>query len=191
MRPPPRDEAETDKVCPERSVKWRTAVLGWASRSSTVRIDTSIPASLAIRKLWGRLGSSGAISSRPATMARSVPWPAPVDAKDPWSKISAWAGWLPSRCRATRPIRAAPAVWELDGPTITGPIMSKMFKETPHFPKRRDGRGRPARFGKGQTLAALLHYLRLDQVGGTALADGDAGGDNHRVAGFDNAFLSG
>src|SRR5437763_1371356 len=28
--------------------------------------------------------------------------------------------------RATRPRRAVPAVWELDGPTITGPITSRI-----------------------------------------------------------------
>ena len=27
----------------------------------------------------------------------------------------------------TKPSRTAPAVWELDGPTMTGPMMSKMF----------------------------------------------------------------
>ena len=41
--------------------------------------------------------------------------------------LPARAGRLPSIRRATRPMRTAPAVWELLGPTMTGPMISKMF----------------------------------------------------------------
>ena len=45
------------------------------------------------------------------------------------SHIDGWRlffGAVPSSVRAMEPIRTAPAVWELDGPTITGPRISKM-----------------------------------------------------------------
>ena len=71
--------------------------------------------------------SSGRIPSRPATSARSVPWPVPVAAKEPWSSSSARRGVLPSSLRVRNPILAAPAVWDDDGPTIMGPMISKMF----------------------------------------------------------------
>src|SRR5699024_9937121 len=38
--------------------------------------------------------------------------------------MSTGSGCPPNRLRARSPILAAPAVWEDDGPTITGPIMS-------------------------------------------------------------------
>ena len=52
--------------------------------------------------------------------------------KEPDSAISAWAG-VPSssRRRAMRPMRTAPAVCELLGPTITGPSISKRFMRDP------------------------------------------------------------
>ena len=37
----------------------------------------------------------------------------------------------------------------------------------------------------------LVDDLSLDQVGGTALADGHAGGNDHSITGFDEAFLLG
>ena len=40
--------------------------------------------------------------------------------------MSALTGRSPSSVRAIRPIRTAPAVWELDGPTMIGPRISKM-----------------------------------------------------------------
>ena len=64
--------------------------------------------------------------SRPPTSARSVPWPEPVSAKEPYRWMAAFTGGAPSSVRAMAPIRAAPAVWELEGPIITGPSMSKM-----------------------------------------------------------------
>ena len=44
--------------------------------------------------------------------------------------MAAFTGVLPSSVRAMLPIRAAPAVWELDGPTMTGPRISKMSMES-------------------------------------------------------------
>ena len=92
MRPPPREEALTTTVRPRSPIKVSTAVLGWASRRSTVWMLTCILASLASWKLWGMSGSSGFMASSPATMALSVPCPAPVAAKEPCSPISARAG---------------------------------------------------------------------------------------------------
>ena len=70
--------------------------------------------------------SSGFMPSSPATRARSVPWPGPVSAKEPCRWILASTGSSPSSVRAMLPMRTAPAVWELDGPTITGPRISKI-----------------------------------------------------------------
>src|SRR5689334_19198264 len=39
--------------------------------------------------------------------------------------MDAFWGVPPTRHRAIRPIRQAPAVWELEGPTMTGPMMSR------------------------------------------------------------------
>ena len=55
-----------------------------------------------------------------------VPWPTPVSAKEPWRCTAAFTGSSPSRVRAMRPMRTAPAVWELEGPTMMGPMISKM-----------------------------------------------------------------
>ena len=86
----------------------------------------SSPCSPAAAKLLGIRRSSGFMPSRPATSARSVPWPRPVSAKEPYRPMSALTGRSPSSVRAIRPIRTAPAVWELDGPTMIGPRISKM-----------------------------------------------------------------
>ena len=51
----------------------------------------------------------------------------PVAAKEPWSSSSARRGVLPSSLRVRNPILAAPAVWDDDGPTIIGPMISKIF----------------------------------------------------------------
>ncbi len=62
--------------------------------------------------------------SSPPTMARWVPWPSPVAAKEPCSRIVARSGVSPRIARAMSPSRQAPAVWDDDGPTMTGPRMS-------------------------------------------------------------------
>ena len=45
-------------------------------------------------------------------------------ANEPYSVNSARAGAAASRLRAMRAMRSAPAVWELEGPTMMGPTMS-------------------------------------------------------------------
>ena len=69
--------------------------------------------------------------------------------------------------------------------------MSKMFKETPHFQKA--GRWRPScPICRGPDPCQLYFTTcALIKLVEPLLPMGDAGGDNHRVAGFDNAFLSG
>ena len=62
---------------------------------------------------------------RPATSARSVPWPRIVFANAECSSNRASTGSSSSRARATRESRQAPAVCEEDGPTMTGPTMSR------------------------------------------------------------------
>ena len=44
-----------------------------------------------------------------------------------WSMISAFTAGAPRRERVMSPILAAPAVWELDGPIMTGPKISNTF----------------------------------------------------------------
>ena len=102
-------------------------MLGWAPRRAVRPRVSSIPAASASSKERGSRASSGRIPSRPATSARSVPWPVPVAAKEPWSSSSARRGVLPSSLRVRNPILAAPAVWDDDGPTIIGPMISKIF----------------------------------------------------------------
>jgi hypothetical protein len=41
--------------------------------------------------------------------------------------MSACTGFCPRIAAARRPRRQAPAVWELDGPIMTGPIISNTF----------------------------------------------------------------
>ena len=60
----------------------------------------------------------------PATIAVSVPWPRPVCAKEPYRVTEAAFTLPPARRLATCPMRTAPAVWELEGPIIRGPIIS-------------------------------------------------------------------
>ena len=126
-RPPPREEAVTSSRFPAASSTRSNTVLGWAPRRAARPRVSSIPAASASSKERGSRASSGRIPSRPATSARSVPWPVPVAAKEPWSSSSARRGVLPSSLRVRNPILAAPAVWDDDGPTIIGPMISKMF----------------------------------------------------------------
>ena len=95
--------------------------------------------------------------------------------------MSAFTGWLPSRWRATRPMRAAPAVWELDGPTMMGPIISKMFKKHSAFVKRVGVWGRPAPprvrrtsvfdLDKSKTLAQSgIHFRCANKITGSPAA---------------------
>ena len=131
MRPPPREEACTSSSRPPAVDSCRMAVFGCASFNSILSKVNASPCSTASAKLSGMWMSSGFMPSRPATSARSVPWPVPVAANEPESVIFAVAGCPPSSRRAISPIRTAPAVWELEGPTMTGPRISKMFMEAP------------------------------------------------------------
>ena len=124
MRPPPTEAAFIERTRPVRLVSRSTAVFGWAERSSTGWMLNFIPCSLASPKLSGRRGSSGRRPSRPATSARSVPWPRPVVAKLPYRPMSASTGISPSSFCAVYPILAAPAVWLEEGPIMTGPRTS-------------------------------------------------------------------
>ena len=101
------------------------AVLGWASLTSLFLNSKSSPISFAISKLSGILISSGSKPKRPATNALSVPCPLPVAANEPDNIISAFTGFSPSSLAVISPILQAPAVCELDGPTIIGPSISK------------------------------------------------------------------
>ena len=95
----------------------------WNNLLSTYSVKSS-PACCAREKLSGMRSSSGSMPSSPATSARAVPWPRPVAAKLPCSRISAVFGASPNRLRAVSPMRTAPAVWLLEGPVITGPSTS-------------------------------------------------------------------
>ena len=75
---------------------------------------------------WMLSGStvSGEAPSRPASTARSVPWPIPVSASEPYRRTatSAVCPSSPSRLSPSTNSRAArigPMVWELDGPMPT------------------------------------------------------------------------
>ena len=54
----------------------------------------------------------------------SVPCPLYVSLNEPYNVILTFSGCSPKIYLVNRPIRTAPAVCELDGPTITGPIIS-------------------------------------------------------------------
>ena len=110
MRPPPVEAAWRTSFLPSALSTASTAVLGWASRRWMVWKRNSSPCPTAISKLSGMPRSSGFIPRSPATRARSVPWPCPVSAKEPWRPISARTGAAPSSVLAMRPIRTAPAV---------------------------------------------------------------------------------
>ena len=61
------------------------------------------------------------------TAEMQVPKTGKVFAKEPCKNMCAFTGVFPRRALVTRPIRAAPAVCELDGPIMTGPRMSNTF----------------------------------------------------------------
>ena len=103
-------------------------MFGWASLTSLCLISKSSPKPPANSKLSGILISSGSKPKSPATIALSVPCPLPVAANEPESIISALIGFSPKSFAVIRPILQAPAVCELDGPTIIGPSISKTLK---------------------------------------------------------------
>ena len=103
--------------------------------SSTFRKEKDIFLPVASLKLTGILSSSTCIPRSPATSARSVPCPLPVAANEPCIYIFASATGSPRSLLDMSPILTAPAVCELDGPTITGPIISIRFIFS-HFPPK-------------------------------------------------------
>ena len=127
MFPPPILEPRRDTWRPFASVKVTRAVFGWAPSMSPVEIWTLSPAAFASSGAWRMRTSSVAIPMIPAIRALSVPCPLYVFAKDPWRRMSAFTAGAPRRVLVIRPILAAPAVWELEGPIITGPSISNTF----------------------------------------------------------------
>src|SRR5699024_1818201 len=69
-------------------------------------------------------GSSVLKPNKPPTKAKSVPCPLYVLANDSYKLIFIHSGSIPNNVLAASPIRAAPAVCELEGPIITGPMIS-------------------------------------------------------------------
>jgi hypothetical protein len=68
--------------------------------------------------------------------------PLAVRANEPCSSMRARSGVPPTRPRARRPRRHAPAVCDDDGPTITGPMMSRRETTGGAGNGRMDGRRR-------------------------------------------------
>src|SRR5699024_8349614 len=69
-------------------------------------------------------GSSVLKPNKPPTKAKSVPCPLYVLKNDSYQSISILAGSIPNNVLAASPIRAAPAVCELEEPIITRPMIS-------------------------------------------------------------------
>ena len=127
MLPPPTDAPVTSIRFPLTPLRRSRTVLGcapfnWISSKVTLR-----PRRFASSRLSRSRASSAATSISPPTTARSVPCPRHVRANEPQKPTRASATSSPNSRLATRPMRAAPAVCELDGPIITGPTMSKRF----------------------------------------------------------------
>ena len=60
---------------------------------------------------------------------------------------AAATGCSPSSRRVMSPMRAAPAVWEDEGPTMMGPMMSKMFMTISFGERNRGHSGMAPRMG--------------------------------------------
>src|SRR5665213_971372 len=98
-------------------------------------------------------------------MARSVPWPVPVRANDPCSSIFAVSGVPPISARAISPSRHAPAVCDDDGPTMTGPMISRRETISEHL-RRDDGGDRHPDLG-----FVVTGGMQEDFVGGRVGVD--------------------
>ena len=103
-------------------------MLGWASSKSTSSKLKLSPMFFASSNESGMRGSSTLSPSSPAMRATMVPCPSPVSAKEPKSPMRAMVGCSPKIARARSPSLTAPAVWLLEGPTMTGPMMSNMLR---------------------------------------------------------------
>ncbi len=105
--------------------RWNSRSIGSSNTISCWPARRSRPL-LRIRSSVGSIaaGSSvaGSMPSRPSRIARSVQWPRPVSASDPYSCAPTFAVRVtsPSDCNSRTNAQAAfigPIVWELDGPT--------------------------------------------------------------------------
>ena len=123
--PPPMETPRISRVRPSRLSQRMSTVLGCATSVVVSQtMSTCTPAAFARAKASATRGSSVASSRMPATSALSVPWPDPVAAKEPYRVKTARSGCSPKSFRAMEARAKAPAVCELDGPTMMGPIMS-------------------------------------------------------------------
>ena len=123
--PPPMETPRISRVRPSRLSQRMSTVLGWATSVVVSQmISTDTPAAFARAKASATRGSSVASPRMPATSALSAPWPDPVAAKEPYRVKTARSGCSPKSFRAMEARAKAPAVCELDGPTMMGPIMS-------------------------------------------------------------------
>ena len=127
IREPPSDCPMISRLLPSCPCRKSCAVFGCASFNCASPNSMCMPCSSASISACGIRASSGCIPSNPATSAFRVPCPFPVVRKLPYNKIRAETGCSPNSFRLIYPILTAPAVWELDGPTITGPTTSNIF----------------------------------------------------------------
>ena len=105
--------------------------------------------------------------------------------------MAALTGGAPSSVRAMAPILAAPAVWELEGPIITGPSMSKissiekLLSEcvegiVPHNAARDNGFVGGCRHVRlTKTGKRLIIHLKDAAINGRRLVTAPRGGDIH------------
>lgn len=103
------------------------ALLGWTSRRTQVPKEKDSPRSRARRKLSGTRPSAGERPSSPGHQGLVGAVALSGGGKGAVEQQLGPDGSCPSRARAMRPMRTAPAVWELEGPTMTGPRMSNRF----------------------------------------------------------------
>ena len=123
--PPPTLTPRTSSAPPSASTMRASTVLGCSTAASrSQQNEKASPAACARSNESRTPRSSGSRPKRPAMSALSVPWPDCVCANEPYSVNSARTGAAASRLRAMRAMRSAPAVWELEGPTMMGPTMS-------------------------------------------------------------------
>ncbi len=123
--PPPTLTPRTSSRVASGSSMTMSTVLGCsASRRVSRTNSTSRPRSRAMENESRISRSHASKPSMPATSALSVPCPEPVCANDPYN-VKVTRGGCAHRFRAIFAMASAPAVCELEGPTMTGPMMSR------------------------------------------------------------------
>ena len=112
--------------------------------------------------------------------------------------MAALTGGAPSSVRAMAPILAAPAVWELEGPIITGPSISKissiekLLSEcvegiVPHNAARDNGFVGGCRHVRlTKTGKRLIIHLKDAAINGRRLVTAPRGGDIHVFRVYDS-----